>query len=163
MRGIVGVHHVAVSVPDIEIARQFYVDLLGAREVLDSGWSVGVKEIDAIMGIMDTSAKTFTVRLGNIHIEVFEFLTPTQPPQDPDRPVNRYGYTHLALQVGDVQATYDRMVKAGIRFHSPPAHSGGEKERDGRKLGLLTTYGRDFFGNVFEIIEINHGSHLPSL
>jgi catechol 2,3-dioxygenase-like lactoylglutathione lyase family enzyme len=36
MKEIVGVHHVSVTVPDIERARQFYIELLGAIEVFQT-------------------------------------------------------------------------------------------------------------------------------
>ena len=40
-RHIQGIHHIAVSVPDIEIARTFYIDLLGAQEASDVSWEAG--------------------------------------------------------------------------------------------------------------------------
>jgi catechol 2,3-dioxygenase-like lactoylglutathione lyase family enzyme len=154
-RGIQGVHHIGISVPDIAKAREFYIDLLGAvEEVAPMEWS-GSPFIDAVVGLKDSAAKQFICRLGNTHIEAFEYLNPRSPDQDPDKGVHHFGYTHFALQVDDIKATYERMLAAGIRFHAPPAYETIVTAADGSKSGYSATYGRDFFGNVFEIMEIH--------
>jgi catechol 2,3-dioxygenase-like lactoylglutathione lyase family enzyme len=158
-----GVHHVAVSVPDIGRARQFYIDLLGAQEVSATEWGEGNAFINEIVGLPDCSGKQFIARLGNTYVEVFEYLTPRAPAQDPKRAVNLFGYTHFGLQVEDIDAVYQRMLKAGVTFHTPPRHSGGPETDGRRKLGFKSTYGRDFFGNVFELIEINEASAIAAL
>jgi catechol 2,3-dioxygenase-like lactoylglutathione lyase family enzyme len=163
MKHVQGVHHVSVSVPDINRAREFYIDLLGAKEIFSTEWEPGNEFINEILGLGDCSGKQFLARLGNTHIEVFEFITPRSPAPDLRRPVNLVGYTHFGLQVTDIDAVYQRMLAAGITFHTTPKHSGGP-ERDGeRKIGFKSTYGRDFFGNVFELIEINEHSAIASL
>ncbi len=163
MPGLKGVHHVAVSVPDIEVARRFYIDLLGAEEVSATEWRPGNAFIDDIVGLPGCAGKQFMARLPNAYVEVFEYVTPRSAPQDPDEPVNRYGYTHFAMEVEDIQAVYDRMVAAGIRFHCPPKHLGDIEERDGKRVGFRSTYGRDFFGNIFELMEFGEGSAMPAL
>ncbi|WP_156680429.1 VOC family protein [Sphingomonas profundi] len=163
MRNIQGVHHVAVSVPDIATARRFYLDLLGATEVSAVEWPAGNSFIDEIVGLKDCAGKSFMARLGNTYVEVFEYLEPRAAPQDPNQPVNTFGYTHFGLQVDDIHAVYDRMLAAGCTFHTPPRHSGGDLEKDGRRLGFLSTYGRDFFGNVFELIQIDQESAIAPL
>ena len=153
--GIQGVHHIAVSVPDIARAREFYIDLLGAREeVRPISWSDN-PYIDEIVGLPGSAGDQFMCRLGNTHIEVFEYHAPRSPAQDPDRGVNTFGYTHFALQVDDIAATYQRLLAAGIRVHAPPDLSSIKVAADGAKTGYSATYCRDFFGNVFEIMEIH--------
>ncbi len=163
MTALGSLHHVAVSVPDIDIARRFYVDLLGAEEVSGTEWGVGNTFIDDIVGLKNSAGKTFMARLGNAYIEVFEYLQPRAAPQDPRPPVNTFGYTHFCLQVDDIQGVYERMLAAGLTFHTPPQHSGEPVTENGRKRGFLATYGRDFFGNVFELIEINEESTIAGL
>jgi catechol 2,3-dioxygenase-like lactoylglutathione lyase family enzyme len=163
VKGLIGVHHVSVSVPDIDKAREFYIDLLGAKEVQTVEWGTGNAFINDIVGLPDCAGKQFMARLGNTYLEVFEYLTPRSPPQDPRRPVNLNGYTHFGLQVEDIDAVYERMLAAGITFHVPPQHSGGPEVVNGRKQGFRSTYGRDFFGNVFELLEINEASPVAPL
>lgn len=158
-----GVHHFALSVPDLELARRFYVDLLGAQIISETAWEPGNAAIDTIVGLPGSAARTFIARLRNVQVEVFEYSAPPAPPADPDRPVNHYGYTHVGFQVSDVKATYDRMIEAGLRFHAPPDLSTIETDDQGRKSGFAATYGRDFFGNVFEILEIHPNENIKPL
>jgi len=131
--------------------------------VSQAEWPEGTSYINEIVGVPDCSGSQFIARLGNAYIEVFEYVTPRSPEQDSNRPVNLFGYTHFCLQVDDIDAVYHRMLGAGIKFHTPPKHGGGP-ERDGtKKLGFLATYGRDYFGNVFELIEINTASAIAPL
>jgi glyoxylase I family protein len=160
---VLGVHHFALSVPDIEKAREFYIGLLGAEEMSQVAWEEGNPFINEIVGLPESSGRQFIARLGNLYVEVFEYLTPRAAPQDPDRPVNRFGYTHFGLQVDDIDCVYERMVAAGIRFHCPPRHSGGPEREGDRQLGFRATYGRDFFGNVFELIQIDEESAIAPL
>lgn len=152
--GARGIQHIGVSVPDLDKARTFYLDLLGAVEV---GPPLEWRDnpfIDDVVGLKGSAARQFMCKLGNACIEVFEYLAPRSEPQDPDRGVNRYGYTHFAVQVEDIQSCYQRLLDAGIRVHTPPAMAGITIDAAGRKHGYAATYCRDFFGNVFEIMEI---------
>lgn len=154
--GVIGVHHIGVSVPDLDRAREFYLDILGGiEEVEPLQWSDN-PFIDAVVGLRGSAARQFFCRLGNVQIEVFEYSAPPQQaPQDPRRGVNEYGYTHIALQVEDIVAVHDRIVAAGLPVHAPPALEAITVDENGRKRGYAGTYCRDFFGNVFEILEIH--------
>ncbi len=153
--GIQGVHHIGISVPDLEKAREFYIDLLGGvEEVEPLQWEKN-PFIDEVIGLKDSAARQFFCRLGNTHVEVFEYSKPRSPDQDPDRGVNNFGYTHFALQVDDIQAVHARLLEAGIRVHAPPSMAGITIAEDGSKRGYAATYCRDWFGNVFEIMEIH--------
>lgn len=158
--GVQGVHHIGISVPDIARAREFYIDLLGAVEEVEPLEWQGNPFIDQIVGLKDSAANQFICRLGNTHIEVFEYHAPRSAPQDPDRGVNNFGYTHFALQVDDVAACAARLKAAGIRLHAEPDLSTITVHPDGRKTGYSATYCRDWFGNVFEIMEIHEAEDM---
>lgn len=152
--GVIGVHHIGVSVPDLAKAREFYIDILGGvEEVAPLRWADS-PAIDAVVGLPGSAAQQFFCRLGNMQVEVFEYSAPPPSPQDPARGVNEYGYTHFALQVEDVAAVYARIVAAGLPVHTAPAMENITIE-DGVKRGYTGTYCQDFFGNVFEILEIH--------
>ena len=88
--GIEGVHHIGVSVPDLALARRFYLELLGAVEVAPPyAWREN-PFIDAVVGLPGSAADMFLCRLGNTHVEVFEYHAPRGDPQIPDRGVNQY-------------------------------------------------------------------------
>ncbi|NBC38094.1 glyoxalase/bleomycin resistance/dioxygenase family protein [Novosphingobium sp. FSY-8] len=152
--GALGIQHIGVSVPDLDQARHFYLDLLGGVEVGPPLEWDDNPFIDAVVGLKNSAARQFMCQLGNTCIEVFEYLAPRSDPQDPDQGVNRYGYTHFGVQVEDIQATYQRLLEAGLRVHTPPSMAGISVDADGVKHGYAATYCRDPFGNVFEIMEI---------
>lgn len=153
--GVIGVHHIGVSVPDLDKAREFYFDILGAvEEVEPLNWADN-PFIDRIVGLEGSAARQFFCRLGNVQIEVFEYSAPRQAPLAPGRGVNEYGYTHFAIQVEDLEAVHERIVAAGLPVHAPPDMSSITVDADGTKHGYSGTYCRDFFGNVFEILEIH--------
>lgn len=144
-KGVIrGIHHVAMSTVDLERSLAFYRDLLGFKLVARASWPVG-RGADAVTGLKDSSGSVAILRLGNAHIELFEFSSPTPKPADPNRPASDHGFTHLALDVKNVDAVYKRLKAAGMRFHAPPQPIGG---------GSRGTYGRDPDGNIIEIIEI---------
>ena len=87
------------------------------------------------------AARAVMLRLGDSHLEIFEFSSPAPKPGDPDRPACDHGITHICLEVRDSQAEYARLKAAGMRFHAPPqAQEGG-----------FVTYGRDPDGNIVEL------------
>ena len=139
-----GIHHTAISTPDLERALVFYRDLLGADVVTDFEWPAGLAVADQILGLRGSSARAVMLRLGNAMIELFEFSSPTPASSDPERPVCNHGITHLCLDVSDVDAEYERLRAAGMRFHCPPQDLGA----------VRTTYGRDPDGNVVELQEV---------
>ena len=141
---IIGVHHTALSVPDIGAAISFYCDVLGFEIVTEGGWEKGYTVADKIVGLRDSVAKAAMLKGPNIYLELFEYIEPTPKAQDPDYPVNHHGITHFCLQVTEIDAEYDRLKQAGMRFHSEPQSMGDVK----------ATYGRDPFGNVIELYEV---------
>lgn len=139
-----GVHHVALSVPDLDRARDFYVGVLGFEESFQDGWREAPL-VDRVMGVQGGAGRAMVVRAGNLALELFEFEKPVPPPFDPEPPVHRYGFTHIALDVSDIDAVYAKLTAAGMQFNCPP--------QDG--YGLKTTYGRDPFGNWIELQQID--------
>lgn len=153
--GVIGIHHIGVSVPDLDLARRFYIDLLGAvEEVPPLAWADN-PFIDAVVGLKGSAARQFFCRLGTLQIEAFEYSAPKQAPIDPWRGVNEYGYTHVALQVEDLATVHARIMAEGLPVHAPPAMEAITTDANGVMHGYAGIYCRDYFGNVFEILEIH--------
>lgn len=151
-----GIHHVALSTPDLGRMVGFYRDLIGFEEVvLDFAW-----DVDNVVGprVMRTggpsAGRAVMLRAGNAFLEVFEFDRPVPRPGDPERPVVDHGITHLCIDVDDVHAEYARLSAAGVVFHCPPQPMGA---------GIHTTYARDPDGNVFEVQQIPTARHKCAL
>lgn len=147
-----GVHHIALSTGNLVRMREFYTEVLGFEVADERGWTDN-KIIDSIVGLENSAASSLILRAGNLFIEIFEFHEPIGASSDPDRPVCDHGYTHFALNVTDIDAEYERLQAAGMRFHRPPPTKEELGER-GEKLQLRATYGRDPDGNVIEIQEV---------
>ena len=146
-----GIHHVAVSTPDLARIVAFYRDAFGAEVVYEGGWPAGSDVIDEIVGLRGSHAKQAMLRLGNAYVEFFEYVSPPGAAKDPRHGVNDHGYTHFCLDVQDIDAEYERLRAAGMTFNCPPPHFEGSPIR--------ATYGRDPDGNVIEIQQIADPEH----
>ncbi|CAB4865304.1 MAG: hypothetical protein F2793_02135 [Actinobacteria bacterium] len=144
-----GIHHVAITTPDIDRLIAFYRDAIGMEVMRESGWQAGSERIDTLVGLTGSSARTATLRLGNAYLELFEYATPAGRPADLDRPVNDAGYTHFCLDVTDIDDEFTRLSALGMRFHCPPPAAAAIGSGN-----LRSTYGRDPDGNVIELQEI---------
>jgi predicted enzyme related to lactoylglutathione lyase len=80
-------------------------------------------------------------------------LNPKGKENDPKRPACDAGVTHVAFDVVDIFAEYERLKKAGVEFHTEP-----------QIVGVFrATYGRDPDGNIFELQEVMDSNHPVSL
>lgn len=139
-----GVHHVAISTPNLDRLLAFYRDQLGFEEITQTSWPRGTDQIDRVMALHDCSARQAMLKTSNLCLELFEFTSPEPAPMDPDRPVCNHGHTHICMDVTNIEEVYDKLVAAGVRFHAPPQDFGD----------VRATYARDPDGNVFELQEI---------
>lgn len=142
---ILGIHHTALSIKDMEKSLAFYRDLLGLEVLFDTSWGKGSELADKILRVKDTSARQVMLKVGNAYLELFEFHSPEIAPMAEDRPVCDRGITHIALDVKDVDAEYERLSEAGMLFHCEPVNLGAT---------VRTTYARDPDGNVLELQEV---------
>ena len=138
-----GVHHTAFSTTDLDRLLHFYCDLLGAEKLSDGRWGPGNQPINQVLGLPDTAGRSSMIRLGNLHLELWQFETPTPLPRTDRPPASQLGLTHICLEVDDVDAEYTRLKAAGIDFHTAPMTFGRQR----------ATYGRDPDGNIFEVLQ----------
>jgi glyoxylase I family protein len=143
-----GVHHVAISTPDIDRLSAFYVDVVGFTPVMSTSWS-DRPIIDRIIDLPGSAARQLMLQAGNAYLELFQYESPLGTPADPGRNPANHGYTHFCLDVTDIDAEYDRLSANGMTFHSPPPTR--------QELGngsIRAIYGRDPDGNIVELQEI---------
>ncbi len=142
---IKGIHHTAISTGNIEKALAFYGDVLGFEVVMEGGWKKGSDIPEKIIGLKDTAAKFVILKKGGSQLELFEFSSPAPKSIDTTRRVCDHGYTHICLEVDDVEAEYERLKNEGMTFHAGPPEAQGR---------MRAIYGRDPDGNVVELLEI---------
>lgn len=139
---ILGVHHLAISTPDMDRFIDHYERWFGFERCGGGGWEAGNARIDRMTGLDDSAARYAMIRRGNLHIEVFEFSAPVGEAVRPR--MADHGITHLCLYSDDVFADYERLKGLGMHFNCPPGGSGATR----------ATYGRDCDGNVVELLQI---------
>ncbi|CCA90472.1 MULTISPECIES: VOC family protein [unclassified Novosphingobium] len=137
-----GVHHLAISTPDLERFIDHYRRWFGFERVGEGGWERGNARIDTMVGLENSAARYAMIRLGNLHIEVFEYAS--NDPREVYPRMCDHGITHLCLYCDDVFAEYERLKGMGMTFNCPPGGSGMTR----------ATYGRDCDGNVVELLQI---------
>ena len=138
-----GVDHTAISVPDLRAAIDFYCDVLGFELESESGWPKGSARVDSLVGLADSASKVAMVRMGETRVEIFQYESPEPKPKNPSFRVCDHGITHFCLAVSGIEDEYTRLSDAGVQFNAAPVDVGTS----------ICAYGRDPFGNVFELKE----------
>ena len=117
---MVRVDHVNLVVRDLERSVAFYRDVLGFditnRKALSGDW------IEAIVGLSGVTATVVFVMPpgGGVRIELLQYHAPVGAEFADHGVANSIGIRHLAFKVPDIDATYDRLRAAGVRFVGPP-------------------------------------------
>ncbi|QIQ86108.1 VOC family protein [Erythrobacter sp.] len=139
-----GIHHVAVSTHDLDRLVRFYEEALGFTPVSEQfAWSDS-PEIDSIIGVEGSAARTVMLKAGNAYLEIFEFSSPASASTTPKAPNDR-GYTHFAVDSDDIAADFARLQAAGMRFVRSEYGDMGE---------IKAIYGSDPDGNVIELQQV---------
>jgi catechol 2,3-dioxygenase-like lactoylglutathione lyase family enzyme len=109
--------------------------------------------IRELYGHQDTTVKIALLRCGwGSFIELFEFVPP-HTPREAAR--NHPGFTHLTLDVGNVDRAYRQLTAKGVKFLGGPVHEKGAhfvflKDPDGNLVELIDMgtlyYLNKFFG-----------------
>lgn len=147
---IIGFHHPGLVVSDLEVAQRFYTEALGFEYIREYGWDKTSSETaEQAIDVAGSTTNCVLMKCGNCFLELFQFLTP-EPQGDPmQRRACDYGIAHLAFQVLDINAVFDQFVAAGGVAHNRPVLSGE----------AWSTYARDPFGNIIELMQL--GSDEP--
>lgn len=143
-----GIHHVALCTHDLDRLVAFYRDVVGFEQVMSTSWR-DRPIIDRMIGVEGSAARQVMLRAGNACLELFEYESPSPTPADPQRGPAHQGYTHLCLDVVDIDAEHARLSANGMTFHDVPPTTD--------ELGharLRAIYGRDPDGNIVELQEV---------
>ncbi len=103
MRGLLGVHHVAIIASDYGRSKRFYVEILGA-EIVSETYREARRSHKLNLRLPD-----------GVEIELFDF--PEAPPR-PSYPEAR-GLRHLALRASDLDVALAHLRTHGIRHEEP--------------------------------------------
>jgi catechol 2,3-dioxygenase-like lactoylglutathione lyase family enzyme len=149
MAAMRGVHHVGITVPDLERAIDFYTGVLGL-EFVDAPTPLFTgPEVGKGLGVPGAAMRQVNLRLGDVMVEVIEYAEPATPLEDRPIPVNARGAAHLGFLVDDIRAKKAELEAAEVEFLSEV-----NVEDEGILAGWRWVYFRDPFGIVFELVEI---------
>jgi len=141
--GLTGVEHVSTSVPDIDAATAFFVDVLGARVVGEQRFAGGQDGVDMVATFNAhplAAARLVTLDLHGVHTELFEYTAPDlrhEMPRNCD-----VGGHHLGFRVTDVAAAAAHLATVpGVRVLGEPTY--GDTDRGIRRgwVYFLTPWG----------------------
>lgn len=152
MAKVVGIGHVSYTVTDMEKTLEFYCGILGGKlltQTVDEGPELGKYVMGEGLKENYAALKVAMVELGGMEFEFLQYLTPkTEIPYHGNPSIA--GSAHVALNVDDIEAMYEKMKKAGVVFHSDI----NECIRDG-KLVWRWVYSRDPDGICCELVQLN--------
>ena len=156
-----GIHHLGMTVPDIDVATTFLRAALGARVCYDGVTAQDTPregaELKRILGLPPGSKirRQRMVRIGTgAGLELFEIGAPVHQPA---AALNDNGLNHLAVYVDDVDAAVRRMVAAGGQMLSE-VHGNSRYEDT---PGNASVYARAPWGTLIELQSIPGGYHYP--
>jgi len=151
--GMRGTDHVGFTVPDLDEAERFLVDVLGAERVYTLGAKRSDDDFMAVqLGVHPRTEITEIrfYRLGNgSNLEVFHYASADgQAPQPRNSDI---GGHHLALYVDDMDQAVAFLHAHGVEVMGDPVTSGGAS------AGQQWLYFRSPWGMQFELVSFPHG------
>src|SRR5947199_7601787 len=118
MKAVKAIRHTGIVVTDMDRAVAFYKGVLGMKEV--ANFFEEGQYIDAIIGLKNV--KLWMIKLiaedGSM-IELLQYFSHLKEPLR-DRKLNAPGCSHVAFTVENVDDTYQRLLKEGVRFTCAP-------------------------------------------
>lgn len=142
MGNIVGFHHAAIVVPDLDRAVRFYSALAGYEKIRESRWD-RTSVFNQIIGMTGSSARFCMLEGPYGFLELFEYEQPQSTVAPASLNANDYGIRHLCFQVRDVEEALAQVMElGGFKMNEPVTN----------ELGITCVYCRDPFGNLLELI-----------
>lgn len=143
--------HVALVTPNIQRLSAFYSLVTGAP-VHQTGHFGPEAKYDVVAGLKDIVFDGAWVKAGPLTLEFWQYHQPQTEPQ-PEANAAQFGWSHFALEVDDLDAEYQRLLAAGVQFHSAPMSN----------RAVRFVYARDPDGGIFELLQVLPGHEHLSL
>jgi catechol 2,3-dioxygenase-like lactoylglutathione lyase family enzyme len=139
VRGVLGVHHVALTVRDLDASANFYESLGFALERRLEFDGPGAERVTGVPG---ASLEMAFLMLDGVRLELIRF-----DPAGEQRvgEINDLGTAHICLEVNEIGRVHSELAARGARFVSPPYH---------HPSGVSMAYFGDPDGNLVELLQI---------
>lgn len=151
--GVRGPDHVGLTVPRLDEAVRFFVDLFGARELFRHGPYDGGPDTPRQFGRPADSRVLgiAMLRLGDLNLELLQFHSPGASSRRP-RPDEAGGH-HLALYVDDLDGALEACRRAGVEVLGSPMDLPGPESGPGARFVFV----RAPWGLVLELVTYPDG------
>lgn len=151
--GMRGIDHIGVTVPDLDEAERFFVDVLGAELI----YTLGTKQADddwmqVTLGVHPRTVirEIRFLRLGNgSNLELFKYDSADGQADEPRN--SDIGGHHLAIYVDDLDAAREYLRIHGVEIMGEPVASQSSAE------GQRWLYFRSPWGMQFELVSFPGG------
>jgi catechol 2,3-dioxygenase-like lactoylglutathione lyase family enzyme len=143
-----GLHHVGITVKDIDASIRFYHDVLGLEFSNEPSPWFDAPELGPAVGVPGAALRQVSLILGDTTLELLEYNSPpseTQAPLDS----NNIGASHVAFVVDDIDATKAELEAKGIEFFSAV-----NVVDEGVLAGWRWVYFADPDGYPLELVEV---------
>jgi catechol 2,3-dioxygenase-like lactoylglutathione lyase family enzyme len=143
-----GLHHVGITVKDLDASIRFYHDLLGLPFSNEpSPWFEG-PELGPAVGVPGAALRQVSLLLGDTTLELLEYKS---PPSETEEPLmsNNIGASHVAFLVEDIETTKAELESKGVSFFS-----GVNVVDEGVLAGWRWVYFADPDGYPLELVEV---------
>jgi catechol 2,3-dioxygenase-like lactoylglutathione lyase family enzyme len=141
-------HHVGITVKDLEASIRFYHDVLGLEFSNEpSPWFDG-EELGKAVGVPGGGLRQVSLLLGDTMFELLEYKS---PPSETTRPLmsNSIGASLVAFHVDDIEAKKAELEAKGIEFFSDI-----NRVDEGVLAGWRWVYFEDPDGYPLELVEV---------
>jgi catechol 2,3-dioxygenase-like lactoylglutathione lyase family enzyme len=137
------VHHVGLTVKDLDRSTEFYTAFGG--EVISRAHFEG-RHMDHGLGVPDVDLHVRMIRFGSVVLELLQY---DSPPGEPFTARNcDVGASHLAFQVDDIHGLQAELTAKGVSFLSEPVLI-----EDGAFTGGFWVYAKDPDGVSVEFLQ----------
>jgi catechol 2,3-dioxygenase-like lactoylglutathione lyase family enzyme len=110
------VHHVGITVKDLDASIRFYHDVLSLPFLNEpSPWFDG-EELSRGVGVPGASLRQVSLLVGDTTLELLEYRSPPSETAGPLASNNR-GASHVAFLVDDIESTKAELEEKGIEFY----------------------------------------------
>ena len=154
MPGLRGTDHIGFTVPDLEEATRFFVDVIGCDMVHSLGpmrdagdWMATHLNVDPRAEIREL--RFFRCRHGS-NFEIFEYVAPDQKTELPRN--SDVGGHHLAFYVDDIDVAVAHLSHHGVRILGTPT-----VRHDGPSAGKSWVYFLAPWGMQLELVSFPDG------
>jgi glyoxylase I family protein len=109
------VSHIGVCVSDLERSLRFYCDVLGfERSTTMPDVHVAGEPSDTLLRLRDIDLRALYIERDGFRLELLHYASPRSPERAPTRTMNDLGFTHLSVQVPDVEAALASLEADGV-------------------------------------------------